>query len=247
MPCRINRRREWTTRIKLESLLQLDNSFVTLTYDEEHKPADGSLSRADYRAFTKTLGFRYFGCGEYGSKTFRPHYHFVIFGMSPGYAEWINDRWGKGLTTTQPFVWEHAGYIAGYVTKKMTSCHDPRLQGRYPEFATMSRRPAIGTGAVNAIAARSLKNVQEILDAKDVSKNIRMDGKVSPIGQTLHRKLRANLSIPDSWKASRGAIAVDWALRSADYPELLDDLEARRVTQAFRAESLAKTPKGEKL
>lgn len=109
MACRIN----YTTAWKLRLLYELSNwdkaMFVTLTYDEEHVPADFSLHKKDPVGFFKRLRsyldysndnrtIKYYCCGEYGEKKDilrpdkehgRPHYHAIIFGLCP-YDE--NDR-----------------------------------------------------------------------------------------------------------------------------------------------------------
>ncbi len=74
---------------------------MTLTYDDEHLPindyvdSDGvihgkpTLRKRDVQLFLKRLRknykydnhIKYFCCGEYGGKTFRPHYHLIIFGF----------------------------------------------------------------------------------------------------------------------------------------------------------------------
>ncbi|AXL14883.1 replication initiator protein [Microviridae sp.] len=86
MPCRINTKRMWTGRIIGESVAYKNNStFLTMTYDEEHKPKDNSLSFRDLQGYLKRLRsgslgeLRYFAVGEYGDKTARPHYHAIIF------------------------------------------------------------------------------------------------------------------------------------------------------------------------
>src|SRR5699024_11074111 len=88
--CRINKRRAWTLR----NMLELEDwsgvaSFVTLTYDEDHIPYPALVNRRDPQLFFKLLRYkfgsplRYFGCAEYGGRTHRPHYHFIIYGMAP--------------------------------------------------------------------------------------------------------------------------------------------------------------------
>ena len=82
--CRINKSKEWAVRCVLESLYHDENLFITLTYDDDHLPADGLLYRSDVTKFIKRLrhycSVRYFGCGEYGTKNKRPHYHLILFG-----------------------------------------------------------------------------------------------------------------------------------------------------------------------
>ena len=99
--CRIARSREWANRCMMELEYHDSAYFLTLTYDEEHVPrhwyADPetgeamqslSLEKRHMQLFWKRLRkafpddhIRYFMCGEYGSTTFRPHYHAIVFGL----------------------------------------------------------------------------------------------------------------------------------------------------------------------
>lgn len=104
--CRLERSRQWAVRITHEAKLYERNSFITLTYDNEHLPPNRSLNRQHFQLFLKRLRnqlcdcprdyslskrgrkvcfnplhrVRYFHCGEYGDFNGRPHYHAVIFG-----------------------------------------------------------------------------------------------------------------------------------------------------------------------
>lgn len=87
--CRLNQSRQWSIRITHEQLKYGDNScFLTLTYDDDHLPADCSVHKEHVQLFLKRfrkhLGqkkIRYFGCGEYGDTFGRPHYHVIVFGV----------------------------------------------------------------------------------------------------------------------------------------------------------------------
>lgn len=244
MPCRIGRRFVWATRIQLEAACHRSSMFVTLTYAPEHLPPGGSLSDSHWREFTKGIGYRYFGCGEYGDRTENPHYHAVLFGIS--YQEVVDlvaTRWPYGFSLVKFFAPEHAGYVAGYVVKKMTSKDDSRLQGRSPEFARMSRRPAIGTAFLPVLAARQTR--EDIVANLDVTSSVRIDGKLCPVGPTLHKKLRAMvtplLDVEVAWR--RQDRSMDWAYQVASDPILSADREVKRVTQVERAEALAKVRK----
>ena len=67
-----------------------ENSFLTLTYNQENMPKDKSISKKELSNFIKRLRrkiepkkIRFFGCGEYGNKpNSRPHYHVCVFGYS---------------------------------------------------------------------------------------------------------------------------------------------------------------------
>lgn len=115
------------------------NSFVTLTYDEAHKPADGSLSVRDWQLFAKRLRragyrFRFFMCGEYGEKTKRPHYHACLLGQdfaqdrepirqAGGFDYFVSPTlakaWDKGFHLIGNLTFDSAAYVARYVTKKV--------------------------------------------------------------------------------------------------------------------------------
>lgn len=220
IPCRINRRRMWTNRIVLESLLKDDNCFVTLTYEEEKIPrlADSSalptLRAKDFQDWLKRfreriapMRVRYFGCGEYGDTSLRPHYHAVVFGWpacrrgrshftSEGKCycgsvtcSLIRETWGQGHVMVGDLTLASAAYVAGYVTKKMTSKDDERLQGREPEFARMSRVPGIGADALWDVADVILRHGLENRGV-DVPGQLAFSGKSFPLGRYLHQKLR---------------------------------------------------------
>lgn len=66
--------------------------FVTLTYDENHLPADGMVSKRELQLFLKRLRknagwdtLRYMYCGEYGSRHGRPHYHLMLWNLPTEY------------------------------------------------------------------------------------------------------------------------------------------------------------------
>lgn len=159
--CRLKYRKEWAVRCEMEAKYHILNCFVTLTYDNAHYP--GKLVKDHYKSFIKAIrnaGYkvRYFGCGEYGSKTHRAHYHFILFGYFPkdavpfsksqtGFLQYTSkelDKFWKnqGLVTVSEFAPETAGYVAGYVNKKLTA--NDYFDEDAPSFICMSTRPGIG-------------------------------------------------------------------------------------------------------
>ena len=150
----------WALRCEAEARCHKVSCFVTLTYDPEHNP--GVLVKDHLKQFIKKLRnrgvqVRYFGCGEYAAQ---PHYHIILFGYMPddlsvisksktGFllfkSKFIENIWQKGLCTVQEFDSAVAGYVAGYVEKKM---------GKDDGFLIMSNRPGIGR---NFVAANLLK------------------------------------------------------------------------------------------
>ena len=126
----------------------------------------------EYRRKIEPVKIRFFGCGEYGEAFSRPHYHVAIFGhrfenlqmlraqqrrsfgrkhFKVGYdndlykSSDLEKIWGKGFCTIGDLTFESAGYVARYVTKKITGkTANDHYKERKPEFALMSRNPGIG-------------------------------------------------------------------------------------------------------
>lgn len=173
--CRLERSRLWAMRCVHEASLHDENCFLTLTYNDQHLPASGSLIKTEVPLFMKRLRksleplkVRFFHCGEYGFKGSRPHYHALIFGYAfpdrvlfsqkNGVDLYVSDSlnrlWGKGFCTVGDLTFESAAYVARYVLKKVTGPDaEDVYQGREPEFVTMSRRPGIGAGWIDKFAS----------------------------------------------------------------------------------------------
>lgn len=150
--------------------------FITLTYNDENLPEDGQVDVKHWQNFAKKLRrrhgpFRFLHCGEYGSKTRRPHYHALLFGIDfhrdrtvfsskPDNTIWLSeelsDAWShKGYCSLSPLNFATAKYVAGYVAKKLRRTDFWHLTDVYgslpvpietakPEYITMSRRPGLG-------------------------------------------------------------------------------------------------------
>lgn len=151
--CKLNRSKEWAVRCVLESLGHENNYFVTLTYDDDHLPKDGRLHREHLTEFFKDLryrigSFRYFGCGEYGSKTKRPHYHLILFGANFTDIEPNNFRKMKSKVLSK--VWPYGQYDIGEVTYgscnyvAQYSCKKVFDGTREDEFLAISNKPGLG-------------------------------------------------------------------------------------------------------
>ncbi len=126
LACRIARTREWTVRLLHESEFWDDTSFVTLTYDDDHLPSNGSLVPRDLTLFFKKLRkdlgdrkIKYYACGEYGDTYGRPHYHSIIFGLGVQDKKLIEDNWHKGFVKIGCVTYDSCRYVAGYVQKKL--------------------------------------------------------------------------------------------------------------------------------
>lgn len=163
--CRLERSRQWALRCVHEAKMHEESCFVTLTYDDEHLPKDGSLCRKHVQDFMKRLRrrldrkVRVFYAGEYGDQLSRPHYHLCLFGIDfddkvfwksfMGHSYYVSyflaDVWQKGFCVIGDLTFESAAYVARYCTKKITGpLADEHYQGRVPEFCGMSLKPGIG-------------------------------------------------------------------------------------------------------
>ena len=158
----------WALRCMHEAGQHENNCFITLTYDDDNLPKNGSLDHRDFQLFMKRLRkhfdvpIRYFMCGEYGGLTFRPHYHALLFGID------FNDKiqatqrgtvinynsttlarlWGLGLTDLGTVHYGTAKYCAKYSLKALDHLNvDYDLLGIVPEYQRMSN----GIGASHAV------------------------------------------------------------------------------------------------
>lgn len=152
--CVSSRARLWASRLEDELTLHDEACFITLTYDAEHLVSSSLIPR-DVTLFLKRLRkclapskIRYFFCGEYGETTMRPHYHGIVFGLSPERAkEILHDLWKFGFFYVGTCTGKSVCYVAGYVTKKLYD--DPGFYVQYglkPPFHRQSNRPGIGAG-----------------------------------------------------------------------------------------------------
>jgi len=163
--CLRNRAREWSIRCVHEASEHAQNCFLTLTYDKNHLPKNGSLDVSDIQKFFKRLRkragkVRYFQCGEYGAKLQRPHHHVILFGYNfPDQVFWksnglkqkiytsklLSEIWPHGFSTIGQVTNESVNYVARYTLKKVYGQQAKEHYGnRKPEFVTMSRKPGIG-------------------------------------------------------------------------------------------------------
>lgn len=162
--CKQDKGRQWATRCMHEARMWKDNWFLTLTYEDEHLPAGGTLVKRDLQLFMKRLrkqkgsGVRFFACGEYGETYGRPHYHVLLFNChiadcvcvgKNGRGELlyssadIMELWGKGLVVLGTVTYASANYVARYLAKQVKA-NGHYGEGKIAEFAVMSRRPGLG-------------------------------------------------------------------------------------------------------
>lgn len=219
----MDKAQDWSIRIAHEASLSPNNCFLTLTYSDEHLPDDYSVSLREHQLFIKRLRkeveptkIRFFMCGEYGEKSYRPHYHYIIFGFD--FADKI--LWRKSLNHylyRSPLlekVWPYGhaeigtvtassgGYVARYCLKKISGApagsHYQRvnpLTGELvdvsPEFACMSKRPGLGSGWFCQYEGDAFPSDFVIID-----------GKKKPIPRFYAKKLTGRFLLPSSDEGS---------------------------------------------
>ncbi|MEM2002614.1 MAG: hypothetical protein QXT77_08225 [Candidatus Methanomethylicaceae archaeon] len=140
--------------------------FVTLTYNTDHVPITKkgymTLRKRDLQLFFKRLRkyhdkkfpdakpIKYYAVGEYGSKTFRPHYHIIMFNCLDVVCiekAWrINDKPIGDLHVGNVEA-ASIGYTLKYISKeKKIPMH--KNDDRFPEFSLMSK--GLGANYINA-------------------------------------------------------------------------------------------------
>lgn len=134
LSCRIGKAREWSARLLHELPFWSSSVFVTLTYEDTYLPTNRSLRKRDLQLFFKRLRkslngrkIKYFACGEYGSKTQRPHYHAIIFGLGQDeeskelvknawrYCQWSQFQDSKAFGSV---TYDSCRYVSDYIFKK---------------------------------------------------------------------------------------------------------------------------------
>lgn len=148
--CLERKRLQWTARMEMESQYSKCCYFVTLTYADEHIPLVfdiPTLDKSHYQNFLKRLRnkikFRFFGVGEYGSESSRPHYHFMFFLKEPisrqKFRELVATCWSFGFNTVKNGKVQRMYYIAKYCCKLGGA-----PLGALPSFQSSSINPPIG-------------------------------------------------------------------------------------------------------
>lgn len=177
--CRLAKAKEWALRCCLESRYYKDSWFLTLTYKDQplterkrptlvRKHLQDFMKRLrityermhlDFGPVNFDLKLKYFGCGEYGGRHGRPHYHLILFNLKihdlkfhcfsksnknyPLYiSNWLEEIWSHGYVKIGRVSLDSAGYVARYTLKKDQAAEDYTLNYIYgpreKEFLCMS-------------------------------------------------------------------------------------------------------------
>lgn len=142
--CLKTRVAKWQFRLEQEAKRAHTTAFITLTYSDEHLPANQSLQKSDIQKFFKRLRknidswenfpnkIKYYAVGEYGTNTHRPHYHLILFNAPTFHLDnpvLLEKLWNLGHVRIDPCNSATIGYVTGYVMKKTSS-------GTYKHFST---------------------------------------------------------------------------------------------------------------
>lgn len=182
LPCKTRRASSWSFRLMQHAKNVRSAYFLTLTYDTENVPitkhgymslSTSKRNRGDHHSkghiamFFKRLrkahgdkypGFpiKYYCVGEYGGRTFRPHYHIILFNAElelmlsqkdimkvqltnfNGKAHVRVKQWWYGHCSFGKVQDASVGYTLKYISKpKQIPMH--RRDDRVPEYSLMSK------------------------------------------------------------------------------------------------------------
>lgn len=156
-PCFGRRTSQWSFRLRVEARQHLVSSFVTLTYDPQFLPKSdngfATLVKRDLQLFFKNLrqinkrkyGIEkkviYYAAGEYGTHTFRPHYHIILFNVPNGAVldAWTRDRSPIGHVHFGSVSDASVGYCLKYINKKLINKKRHARDDRQKEFQLCSK------------------------------------------------------------------------------------------------------------
>lgn len=171
--CRARRASAWSFRLRQEEKVSTSSYFITVTYDTLEVPITEkgrlSLRKKDVQKFIKRIrkshadksndtskSIKYYAVGEYGGRTWRPHYHLILFNadiqkmvnrtdqlklresLFDGQTEVMCKQWKFGHITVGQVNPASVGYTLKYICKPKKV---PEYKGddRQPEFSLMSK------------------------------------------------------------------------------------------------------------
>lgn len=206
--CKKMKVNELTIRMRHELAEYKENTFLTLTYAPEFLPISRksfgapkddcdivrgeqnsgipTLFKRDVQLYFKSLRqaikparLRLFYCGEYGGLFHRPHYHCILFGVSPD-DERIGKFWQYGFIDAKPATIGRCRYTAKYLLKD--AIYSPEFcysHGLQSQFHQASNRPGLGGNYVS-------QHMDELLEELSVFER----GKKVPLPRYYFKKLK---------------------------------------------------------
>ena len=171
--CRVNHSQDWTFRLEQQLKVSRSAHFITLTYDDENitrnDSGHGILVKRDLQLFFKRLRkatqrledkaveklhfheemvfpkIKYYGVGEYGGETFRPHYHAIVYNIPKDILLNLRQIWKLGNIQIGTVTSASIRYVTKYITK--VDSRDLDLRDLSKPFNVMSK--GIGLNYVN--------------------------------------------------------------------------------------------------
>lgn len=172
LQCRIQYRKEWTARL-IHEMDNWDRSiFVTLTYSDESLPENSSLDKHELQLFIKRLRksisprkIKYFGCGEYGEITQRPHYHLIIFGLGFKDLKYIKEAWSYADWKVPAISRSSFGFVEPDSIRYVCQYVDKKLSGELEEKLSEEGRENTFKIASNGLGYSFLiNNIKQLMD-----------------------------------------------------------------------------------
>lgn len=231
----------------LESMEAPACCFITLTYGPDYLPYGGIVRKRDVQLFLKNLRIstyprkvRYYICSEYGERDSRPHYHGILYGLSPVDSVVIEKAWGRGhvmVGTAEP---KSMSYVSGYVIKQCTQEGNLLRGTRTLEFSLMSKNPGLGHGVVERIKRAYETEQGRAALAKEpwISGRIRVDGRIYPLGKYLQNLCLEIAGIDAGQKSDHLLSVITTKIeenRGKTRSEIQVERKARSDQEQFRA------------
>lgn len=142
--CKLRRANSWVHRLQQQEKVHQRSLFVTLTYEQPPMTPKGfmTVNKRDPQLFLKRLrkatgrkNIKYYLCAEYGGKSWRPHYHAIMYDVT---HDEIDAAWRLGYVHTGTVTGESIAYTTKYICKeKRVPAHGN--DDRMPEFSLMSK------------------------------------------------------------------------------------------------------------
>lgn len=227
----------WSFRLMQEEKRSSSALFVTMTYDTRYVPITKkgfmSVSKTDLQKFFKRLrklnnygSIKYYAAAEYGSKSYRPHYHIILFNAKHEnvITAWKQDGKEIGSVHFGTVTEASIGYSLKYISKpKRIPLHTN--DDREPEFALMSKK--LGNNYITEEIHRWHKS-----DLENRMYIPLKDGKKAPIPRYIKEKLYSKEQL--GWlKGIMEGVSLDREIENHQY-ENYDERKVQADLAAFR-------------
>lgn len=182
LQCRIRKQKQLTWRAILEDRMCSGAEFWTLTYRDAPetggwKDFSDFLKRyrmTQVRKLGNRLPIRFLGCGEYGEKSGRFHYHALLWNTRPVPEDLLTRLWPHGFVYIGTVTPSSIRYTARYTLKFGT-------KGKFA-VANWSKSPALGDPGMRELV-RSLKRHGHQLQG--IPSYMSHDGKLWPMDEAM--------------------------------------------------------------